>query len=78
MIGLVVNLKLFVSHSLHAGHIDLVAGVEDAHLPEDTGHVAHLAHVILHQVLDPLFETVIEFEGVTSLSLLESALQNTD
>merc|ERR1719220_1876368 len=45
----------------------------DVHLPEDAGHVAHLAHVILHQPLELLLETVIEGEGVIGLSLLVSA-----
>merc|ERR1740129_1336350 len=61
-----------VSISLHGINVDLVAGVEDVHLPEDAGHVAQLAHMLRHQVLELLLEAVVEFEGVTGLSLLES------
>ena len=62
------------SISLHGSNVDLVAGVENIHLPEDAGHVAELAHVLLHQVLELLFEAVIELEGIIGLSLLESSL----
>ena len=65
---------IVVSISLHGGNVDLVAGVEDVHLPEDASHVAQLAHVLCHQVLELLLEAVVEFEGIISLSLLESSL----
>ena len=63
---------------LHGGHIDLVAGVEDVQFLEDAGHVAHLGHMLLHQVLQLLLEAVIEFKGIISLSFLESALKENE
>jgi len=66
---------IVVSVRLHGGDVDLVAGVEDVHLPEDAGHVAQLTHVLCHQVLELLLEAVVEFEGVSGLSLLESSLE---
>ena len=70
-----MNYLVVLNISLHGGNINLVAGVEDVHFLEDAGHVAHLGHVLLHQVLELLLEAVVEFEGVFSLSLLESALK---
>ena len=54
---------------LHGGDVDVVAAVEDVHLPEDAGHVAHLADVLLHHVLKLLLQTVVQLQGVVSLPL---------
>ena len=54
---------------LHGADINVVVLVDDVHLPEDTGHVAHFLNVLLHHVLQLLLQAVIESEGVPSLSL---------
>merc|ERR1712158_63596 len=61
---------VLLSILLHSADINVVVLVDDVELPEDTGHVADLLHVLLHHVLQLLLQAVVEGEGVPSLSLV--------
>merc|ERR1719278_118737 len=50
--------------------------VENIHLPKETGHVAHLADVLLHHVLELLLQTVVQLQRVVGLPHAHESLHH--